>query len=136
MRISAKAEYACLAVVVLAQKFRENRPIPIREIAEAQGIPETFLNQILLKLKGAGVVLSARGASGGYRLARAPEDVSLGDVLRAVDGYELTPREHQGRSGPVLAEVWEQLRTSETGILGGTSIAQLAERTTTADWII
>ena len=82
MRISAKAEYACLAVIALAQRRVENRPVPIREIAEAQGIPETFLTQILLKLKGAGLVLSTRGSAGGYRLARSPEEISLLDVLK------------------------------------------------------
>ena len=136
MRISAKAEYACLAVIALAQRRQDDRPVPIREIAESQGIPETFLTQILLKLKGAGLVLSTRGSSGGYRLARSPEDISLGDVLRVVDGYELTPCEHHGPAGPVLAEVWEQIRASETRVLSGTSIAQLAERTHPVDWVI
>src|SRR5436190_828090 len=103
VRISAKAEYACLAVIALAQSRRDDRPVPIREIAESQGIPETFLTQILLKLKVAGLVLSTRGSSGGYRLARSPEHISLGDVIQAVDGFELTPREPQGPAGPLLA---------------------------------
>ena len=87
MRISAKAEYAYLAVIALARRHHEGRPLPIREIAETQGIPATFLTQILLKLKGAGLVLSTRGSSGGYRLARAPEEIALIDILRVVDGY-------------------------------------------------
>ena len=104
MRISAKAEYACLAVIALAQRRLENRPVPIREIAEAQRIPETFLTQILLKLKGAGLVLSTRGSAGGYRLARSPEEISLQDVLTVVDGCDLNagdPRPGRpGRSAP------------------------------------
>ncbi len=104
MRISAKAEYACLAVIDLAQRRLENRPVPIREIAEAQGIPETFLTQILLKLKGAGLVLSTRGSAGGYRLARSPEEISLQDVLTVVDGCDLNVRETQGPAAPLLAQ--------------------------------
>ncbi len=57
MRISAKAEYACLAVIALARSHHDHRPLPIREIAEAHGIPAKFLTQILLRLKGAGLVL-------------------------------------------------------------------------------
>ena len=105
MRISAKAQYACLAVIYLARRRLENRPVPIREIAEAQGIPETFLTQILLKLKGAGLVLSTRGSAGGYRLARSPEEISLQDVLTVVDGCDLNagdPRPSRSASGKGL----------------------------------
>jgi len=136
VKVSAKAEYACLAVIALAQRRLENRPVPIREIAEAQGIPETFLTQILLKLKGAGLVSSTRGSAGGYRLARAPEDISLLDVLRVVDGSDLNAREAQDPAAPLLAQVWEQIRASEAHVLTKTSIAQLAERSNTHDWVI
>ena len=138
MRISAKAEYACLALIALAQRRLENRPVPIREIAEAQRIPETFLTQILLKLKGAGLVLSTRGSAGGYRLARSPEEISLQDVLTVVDGCDLNARETQaaGPAAPLLAQVWDQIRASETHVLTKTSIAQLADRSNTRDWVI
>ncbi len=136
MRVSAKAEYACLAVIALAQRRPENRPVPIREIAEAQGIPETFLTQILLKLKGAGLVLSTRGSAGGYRLARSPEEISLLDILKVVDGSDLNVRESQGPAAPSLANVWEQIRASEIHVLTKISIAQLAESSNTHDWVI
>ena len=136
MRISAKAEYACLAVIYLARRRLENRPVPIREIAEAQGIPETFLTQILLKLKGAGLVVSTRGSAGGYRLARSPEEISLQDVLTVVDGCDLNARETQGPAAPLLAKVWEQIRAFETHVLTKTSIAQLSERSNAHDWVI
>ena len=136
MRISAKAEYACLAVIALAQRRLENRSVPIREIAEAQGIPETFLTQILLKLKGAGLVVSTRGSAGGYSLARSPEGISLQDVLKVVDGCDLNARETQGPAAPLLAQVWDQIRASETRVLTKTSIAQLADRLNAHDWVI
>jgi Rrf2 family protein len=136
VRVSAKAEYACLAVIALAQRRLDNRPVPIHEIAEAQGIPETFLTQILLKLKGAGLVVSTRGSAGGYRLARSPEEISLQDVLEVVDGCDLNARESQGAAAPLLAQVWDQIRASETRVLTRTSIAQLADRSNTHDWVI
>jgi Rrf2 family protein len=136
VRISAKAEYACLAVIALAQRHHDDRPVPIREIAEAQDIPETFLTQILLKLKGAGIVRSTRGSSGGYRLARPPEQISLKDVLHVVDGYAFTPREPLGPASPVLAQVWNQIRDSETRVLNRTSIADLAKSPDPHDWVI
>ena len=136
MRISAKAEYACLAVLALAEKHHEDRPLTIREIAHAHRIPVTFLTQILLKLKGAGLVISTRGSSGGYRLARSPEEISLIDVLQVVDGSALTSPPRNGHSAPVLAQVWNQIRASETEVLSGMSIAKLLEQNNAHDWVI
>ena len=85
MRISAKAEYACVAMLELAANYAESQPLPIKTIAEAQGIPPHFLVQILLQLKTAGLVVSVRGASGGYQLARPPEAITLADIINAID---------------------------------------------------
>ena len=93
MKISAKAEYACLAVLALARQNPDDPPVRIREISEAHGIPERYLVQILLQLKGAGLVTSTRGASGGYRLARPASAISLGQVLNAIEGPDAPPRE-------------------------------------------
>jgi Rrf2 family protein len=86
MKISAKAQYACLAIMALARHQPDQTPVRIRTIAEAHGIPERYLVQILLQLKGAGLVYSTRGAAGGYRLARPADQISLGEVLTAIDG--------------------------------------------------
>jgi Rrf2 family cysteine metabolism transcriptional repressor len=136
VRISAKAEYACLAIIALAERYHEARPLRIREIAGSKGIPSTFLTQILLKLKGAGLVISTRGSSGGYRLARLPEEISLIDVLRVVDDHVEAPLERTGPSAPILAQVWSQLRASEVKFLSGKSIAELLERSHSHDWVI
>src|SRR5438067_3460620 len=85
MKISAKAEYACLAVLALARHGPGATPLRIREISGSYGIPERYLVQILLQLKGAGLVTSTRGASGGYRLARAPDKISLAEVVNLID---------------------------------------------------
>src|SRR6187401_3716277 len=81
MIVSAKTEYACIAVLELAARHGSGEPVRIREIADAHGIPSRFLVQILLQLKGAGLVQSTRGATGGYALAKPPEAISLADVM-------------------------------------------------------
>ena len=78
MKISAKTEYACIAVLELAAQYGTGEPVRIRRIAERHDVPPRFLVQILLQLKGAGLVTSVRGAAGGYQLIQPPEQVSLG----------------------------------------------------------
>src|SRR5438046_3206042 len=90
MRISAKAEYACVAMLELAANFRKPQPARIKDIAEAQGVPARFLVQILIQLKTAGLVGSVRGASGGYQLTRSPDKITLADIVNAVDDRSLT----------------------------------------------
>src|SRR6185312_15284737 len=85
MIVSAKTEYACIAVLELAARHASGEPVRIRDIAEAHGIPSRFLVQILLQLKSAGLVHSIRGAAGGYQLAREPEEITLLDVMTVVD---------------------------------------------------
>ncbi len=136
MRVTAKAEYACLALITLTHLQGENRPVHVREIAQAQGISLSILTQVLLKLKAAGLVGSTRGSSGGYWLARPAEAIPLGDVLRAIDGPNHAQRPPRGRSGGVLAAVWDQIRESERRVLDDTSIAQLASQNPSLNWVI
>jgi Rrf2 family protein len=88
MRLSAKTEYACLAMLQLAEDYGGGEPIQLRRIADRHGIPQRFLVQILLQLKGASLVASLRGAAGGYRLARSPEEITLAEVIEVMDGDE------------------------------------------------
>lgn len=136
MKISAKAEYACLAMLALARCRPDQPPLRIREIAESQSIPERYLVQILLQLKGAGLVISTRGALGGYRLARPADRISLSEVLTAIDGPEPAPRDHQGPAALALASVWRDVRRAERNVLDRTSIAQIADRTAPREWTI
>ena len=139
MNISAKAEYACLAILALARHGTDSSPVHIREISQAYCIPERYLVQILLQLKGAGLVASTRGASGGYRLAREASAISLGEILTAVDSPETLRRETGGGSRPsasVLASVWEDVRAAERAVLDRTTIAQLVEQCSPLEWVI
>jgi Rrf2 family protein len=133
MRISAKAEYACIAMLQLAAHFREVIPVRIKTIADNQRIPQRFLVQILLQLKTAGLVVSVRGASGGYQLARAPEQISLADIISAV-----TDRSPDARSDTLavasssalraIRSVWQELQAEEQRRLEELTLAELARR--------
>lgn len=92
MLFSAKAEYACVAMLELAGRYADPRPVRLSDVADKHGISDRFLVQILLQLKTGGLVESTRGAAGGYALARPPEEISLADIIRVVD-----PPERPGR---------------------------------------
>jgi Rrf2 family cysteine metabolism transcriptional repressor len=136
MKVSAKAEYACLAMLALAARRPEQPPVRIREIAEEYQIPERYLVQILLQLKGAGLVQSTRGASGGYRLARDAEGISVGEVLTAIDGPAEPPREPDRPAARALAAVWREAFEAERAVLHGTNLAELLQGTAPRDWTI
>ena len=85
MRLSAKAQYACVAMVDLACSHGNANPIHLKDIADKHGISQRFLVQILLQLKGAGLADSTRGATGGYLLAKPPAQISLADIIHAID---------------------------------------------------
>src|SRR5919199_1847070 len=131
MRISAKAEYACVAMLELAANYREPQPLPIKAIAEAHGISPRFLVQILLQLKTAGQVASVRGSAGGYQLTRPPESISLADVINAIDERSLARRSFaldEANSSPaaeVLLGVWRELQTEEQRALEKLTLAEL-----------
>ena len=86
MKVSAKTEYACIAMLELASQYGSGEPVRIRKIAERHDVPPRFLVQILLQLKGAGLVASVRGAAGGYHLIKPPHEVSLGQVMEVIEG--------------------------------------------------
>jgi Rrf2 family protein len=139
MKVSAKAEYACLAVLALAQHGQDAQPLRIREISELHGIPERYLVQILLQLKGAGLVSSTRGASGGYRLARPSEAISVGEILCAIDGPDHASRDasrHDRGAARILGRLWERVREAERAVLDQTSVAALVAQTSPHEWTI
>ena len=115
MRLSAKTEYAAIAVLELARNWTSDEPVRIRSIAAAHGVPSRFLVQILLQLKGAGLVTSTRGAAGGYQLARAPDEITLDDVFRIIEGPdELVTAVTQDLAGKsrtvsVLLDAWRMV---------------------------
>ncbi len=133
MRISAKAEYACVAMMELGANHADAQPVRIKAIADAQGIPARFLVQILLQLKTAGLVASVRGAQGGYQLAKRPEAVTLAAIINAIDERTLTPHSalaEANRSPAVetLLGVWREVQIEEQRILEDLTLAELIRR--------
>jgi Rrf2 family protein len=121
VRISAKADYAVRAALELAAA--EAPPVKGERLAEAQSIPLKFLENILGDLRQAGLVVSQRGPDGGYRLERPAEQITVADIIRAVDGPLASVRGERPESmhyaGPAeqLAPVWIALRSAVRGVL-------------------
>ena len=118
MRVSAKAEYACRAMLELSRGYKITEVIQINDIATRQNIPRKYLVQILLQLQRAGLVKSKRGATGGYMLARAPAEITLGDVMRTTDGALLSVEcleekpdaDRPNDSDATLRDVWQDVQ--------------------------
>jgi Rrf2 family protein len=129
MRISAKVDYAVRAAIELAAAGGE--PIKGEVIADAQGIPLKFLENILGELKHTGIVASRRGAQGGYWLAKPADDVSLADIVRAVEGPLASVRgqgpealDYRGEAEP-LQKVWIALRANIRAVMEDTTLADI-----------
>ena len=132
MRISAKADYAVRAALELAA-VNDREPVKGEKLAEAQDIPLQFLEHILLELKHARIVRAKRGARGGYWLARDPEEVTVADVIRAVEGplaniQDSSPEstENPGHAES-LREVWVAVRANLRGVLEEVTLADVTE---------
>jgi len=128
VRVSAKGEYAIRAMLDLALR-RDERLVPIEDVASRQGIPQRYLEQVLLQLKRAGLLVSKRGSSGGYGLRRAPADIPIGTVLRAVEGTLAGPEATRGRSSPDdLTDLWREVAEAVSGVLDHTTLDDLRRR--------
>ncbi|MFJ9242739.1 RrF2 family transcriptional regulator [Streptomyces sp. NPDC101776] len=136
MRISARADYAVRAVLELAVRGADapaaDGPVKAETIATAQDIPHKFLEGILGDLRRAGIVDSRRGGGGGYRLARAATEITVADVIRAVDGPIVSVRgerptglAYTGSAEPLLP-LWIALRANVRKILEGVTLADIA----------
>jgi Rrf2 family protein len=132
MRISAKADYAVRAAAELAAPERAGRPIKGEQLAAAQRIPRKFLENILTDLRHAGLVRTRRGAEGGYALTRPASEISVAEVLRAVEGplaaVQGTRPEslRYGGAAGRLPEVWVALRANIRAVLERVTLADLA----------
>ena len=130
MRVSAKTDYALRAALELAAA-PDDKPVKGERIATAQAIPLRFLENILMQLRHAGLVESRRGADGGYRLARPASEVTLADVIRAIDGplagvsgARPETLDFTGVAEP-MRDVWIAVRASLRGVLEGVTLADV-----------
>jgi Rrf2 family protein len=133
MRVSAKSDYALRALIEMATQADADAAISAEELGRRQDIPHGFLQAILADLRRAGIVISQRGQSGGWRMGRAAGEVSVADVIRAVDGplvsvYGLRPEAvTYNDTADVLQHVWIAARRSLRDVFEQVSIQQLAE---------
>ena len=133
MRISAKTDYALRAAIELAA-LDTQEPVKGESIATAQGIPLRFLENILGDLRNAGIVESRRGVDGGYLLSKPPAEITLADVIRAVDGplanvAGTRPNllQYEG-STEKLREIWVGVRAALRSVLEETTLADMADK--------
>ena len=138
MRVSTRGDYASRALLSLSLHDGEVRPTSVRDIADRTGLPQPYLEQILLALKGAGLVRSKRGVGGGYILARSPEDITLGQIVSAVDGpitagdfgqpHTNGACDHEGQCA--LLAVWSEVGHHMRAHLDSFTLADMVERAT------
>jgi len=136
MKVSLRATYGILAALDLAL-HTSTSPVQAKAIAQRQGIPGRFLEQVLHAMKRAGLVESLRGAQGGYLLNKPPAEVSLAQILEALDG-PLTPLSSgrsrsrrlrgKGRVEALLGEVWQRVQQAELEVLNAVTLKDLVER--------
>lgn len=133
VRVSTRGDYASRALLSLALHAPEDGPVAVRDIAERTGLPQPYLEQILLALKGAGLVRSKRGVGGGYTLAREPSEITLADIVSAVDGpialgdfgdpHTGGACDHEGQC--VLLAIWGWVGSEIRRRLAGITLADL-----------
>jgi Rrf2 family protein len=136
VKVSTRGDYASRALLSLALRGDPPTPVSVRDIAERTGLPQPYLEQILLALKGAGLVRSKRGVGGGYVLARPPEAITLGQIVSAVDGpiavgdfgrpHENGACEHEGQC--VLLEIWAEVGEHMRHHLDSFTLADIVRR--------
>jgi Rrf2 family protein len=134
VRVSAKGEYAIKALLDLALRDKEGLQ-PIQEIAARQGIPQRYLEQVLLQLKRAGLLESRRGSAGGYRLGRPSDQVTVGAVLRAVEGslVGIEParrgaRQARGEFAGDLSDLWRDIAEAVSAVVDRVTLEDLRRR--------
>lgn len=131
MKVTTKAAYGLLAAMDLAARQADS-PTQLREIARRQGIPLKYLEQVMTPLKTSGLVRGVRGVHGGYLLARPPKAISVGALLRVLEGSRVTPvlRRRLPTSGEeaVSREVWEEVERTVWALLDGLTLEELAQR--------
>ena len=135
MKVSTRGDYASRALLSLALR-EDSTPTSVRDIAERTGLPQPYLEQILLALKGAGLVRSKRGVGGGYVLARPAGEITLGQIVAAVDGpivvgdfgapHENGACDHEGQC--VLLSVWSEVGEHMRQHLDSFTLADMVER--------
>jgi Rrf2 family transcriptional regulator, cysteine metabolism repressor len=136
MKFGVGVDYSLKALLMLADRYPSAQPLRVEQIAVVQGVPENYLRRLLIDLKRGGLVLSQKGPSGGYMLARQPARITMADVVEIIEG-DYTPVEclEEGSnsfcprdSGCPMRDVWREVRDSVLGILRNATLQSLVDR--------
>ena len=129
MKLSVKSDYAARAVISLARHHPSGEAMKVEDLAVANGVPANYLVQILIELKARHIVRSVRGKEGGYLLAKAPTEITLGDVLRCVHGRVFDPPAlSDERCPPELRLAWKKLQNALDETADSINFQQLIEQ--------
>lgn len=131
MQVSAKVHYGCLAMLELALRHGQDKPVSLREIVAQQNIPQPFLVQILQALRAAGLVISTRGSSGGYRLAIDPDSITMLEIAEAIGfGSDINSLGPEGSScsneNDVVRQLWIRADEAAREVLQQSRLSDLA----------
>ncbi len=133
MRISAENEYACRALLELALDWPGGQLVQVSVIAKRQDIPIKYLEQILIQLKSARLVESVRGKQGGYRLAKAPREISLGEVMHKMKGPFLQLAGTATHKKSVFTAIWKEVEESIVKVLDKVNFEDIANKAKTTE---
>jgi Rrf2 family protein len=140
MKFGVGVDYCLKALITLAERYPTAQPYRVEEIAAVQNVPENYLRRLLIELKRGGLVLSQKGPSGGYMLARHPSKITMAEVVQIIEG-DYVPVECledgsnalcQRGDNCAMRDVWNEVRESVNAILSGVTLQSLAERRKTA----
>ena len=140
MKFGVGVDYCLKALITLAERYPTAQPYRVEEIAAVQNVPENYLRRLLIELKRGGLVLSQKGPSGGYMLARHPSKITMAEVVQIIEG-DYVPVECledgsnalcQRADNCAMRDVWNEVRDSVNAILSGVTLQSLAERRKTA----
>jgi len=137
MKLSLKVEYACQVLAQLGYSVEAAELPHIDDLAKAEAIPSNYLVQILNELRTAGLIISRRGKQGGYALARPPAEISLHDIMLAVEGNTLAHSKNgKGQSSARTTAVWEQVSSRFSGMLREYTVEDCMSRPAKDMWYI
>lgn len=128
MRISARSDYACKALLKLSLHWPNEKPVSRNEISEEYDIPMKYLVQILIQLKGMGILESVRGKKGGYRLIKPPSEITLSEVLRETGGPFLPLADSVVEEKTVFSKIWKEVEGAMAKILDNVTFEDISNR--------
>lgn len=130
MELSCKSEYILLALLELASHYHTQEPLQLRQIAQRQSIPNRYLEQLLVNLKRSGLVVSHRGAKGGYFLAKEPASITLLEVMYCIEGIDQDANQNGCGTGErqVIQKLWREVSQGAQKVLAGYTLQDLVEQ--------